>query len=80
VLDFRLCSLEESIAALRDQPPLLFRIVDAEVFDRLLDRGLGVRGADITQELTTLADQGDRPLVFALLRRRVDRGRRMSQR
>jgi hypothetical protein len=40
------------------------------MLDRLLDRGLGVRRADITQELTVLADQGDRLLVFALLRRR----------
>jgi hypothetical protein len=65
----RACTTE-SIAPLRDEPLLLFRIGDLEMLDRLLDRGLGVRCLDVGQELTVLADQGDRPLVFALLRRR----------
>jgi hypothetical protein len=44
---FQRHELYHSVAALRDEPPLLFQIRDAEALDCLLDRGPGVWCAHI---------------------------------
>jgi hypothetical protein len=46
--------------ALRNQPPLLLRILDLDVLDSLLDRSLLVLRGDIAKELAALSDQRDR--------------------
>jgi hypothetical protein len=54
--------LTNSSVPLRNQPLLLFRIRNPEVFDRVLGRGFLIGRTHVAQELAALPDQSDCPL------------------